>query len=327
LLSAPLYNRRQVRAGYCFLVIGLLVLLCLDLSAQFTYQKLLVDYDNSWEYKNLKIIPIRPKGLPGTLSSVPAEVSQLVPFREAIQKGYVTVQERGSSSIENVHWLSVYNNSDKPVYISSGEILEGGRQDRVVTKDTVLLPKTRRMDLPVMCVEEGRWSEKDKKFIHKGMANTGLRKVLDVSRNQVLIWKEIDRQLQEDSIKSKTLSYLATRTDKKFIEAENDYLNFFRKQLSQSDSNIVGVVCISGDKILGSDIFLTTDLFLNQSDPLLLGYIDQAISKGKKPEVSDDKIKKYMDQILTDEKTQKEFLQKNGKQFFFKDKLIHISSY
>jgi len=309
------------------MVISLLVFLCLDLNAQFTYDKLLVDYDNAWEYKNLKIIPIRPKGIPGTASSIPAEISQIVPFREAIQKGYVTVQERGSSSIENVHWLSVYNNSDKAVYIASGELLEGGRQDRIVTKDTILLPKTGRIDLPVMCVEEGRWSEKDKKFVYKGMANSGLRKVLDVSKNQVLIWKEIDRQLQEDSIKAKTLSYLSTRTDKKFIEAENDYLNYFRKQLSQTDSNIVGVVCVSGDKILGSDIFLTTDLFLNQSDPLLLGYIDQAISKGKKPEVADDKIKKYMDQILTDEKTQKEFLQKNGKQFFFKNKLIHISSY
>lgn len=327
MLSTPLYNRRRFTAGYPFMVIGLLILLCLDLNAQFTYDKLLVDYDNAWEYKDLKIIPIRPKGIPGMNSSVPAEVSQLIPFREAIQKGYVTVQERGSSSIENVHWLSVYNNSDKAIYIASGELLEGGRQDRVVTKDTILLPKVGRIDLPVMCVEEGRWSEKDKKFIYKGMANSGLRKVLDVTKNQVLIWKEIDRQLQEDSIKSKTLSYLATRSDKKFIEEENDYLNFFRKQLTQSDSNIVGVVCISGDKILGSDIFLTRDLFLNQSDPLLLGYIDQAISKGKKSAVSDDKIVKYMDQILTDEKTQKEFLQKNGKQFFFKNKLIHISSY
>jgi hypothetical protein len=313
--------------GCRFLVISLLVFLCLDVNAQFTYDKLLVDYDNAWEYKNLKIIPIRPKGIPGTGSSVPAEISQLVPFREAIQKGYITVQERGSSSIENVHWLSVYNNSDKAVYIASGELLEGGRQDRVVSKDTILLAKAGRIDLPVMCVEEGRWSEKDKKFVYKGMANSGLRKTLDVSKNQVLIWKEIDRQLQEDSIKAKTLSYLATRTDKKFVETENEYLSFFRKQLIQSDSNIVGVVCVSGDRILGSDIFLTTDLFLNQSDPLLLGYIDQAISKGKKPEAGDDKIKKYMDQILTDEKTQKEFLQKNGKQFFFKNKLIHISSY
>ena len=313
--------------GYRFLTVCLLVFVCHDLNAQFTYDKLLVDYDNAWEYKNLKIIPIRPKGIPGTASAVPAEVSQLIPFREAIQKGYVTVQERGSSSIENVHWLSVYNNSDKAVYIASGELLEGGRQDRVVTKDTILLPKVGRIDLPVMCVEEGRWSEKDKKFVHKGMANSSLRKTLDVSKNQVLIWKEIDRQLQEDSIKSKTLSYLATRSDKKFIEAENEYLSFFKKQISQSDSNIVGIVCISGDKILGSDIFLTTDLFLNQSDPLLLGYIDQAISKGTKPEVGDKEVKKYMDQILTDEKTQKEFLQKNGKQFYFKNKLIHISSY
>ena len=313
--------------GYRFLIVCLLVFVCHDLNAQFTYDKLLVDYDNAWEYKNLKIIPIRPKGIPGTASAVPAEVSQLIPFREAIQKGYVTVQERGSSSIENVHWLSVYNNSDKAVYIASGELLEGGRQDRVVTKDTILLPKVGRIDLPVMCVEEGRWSEKDKKFVHKGMANSSLRKTLDVSKNQVLIWKEIDRQLQEDSIKSKTLSYLATRSDKKFIEAENEYLSFFKKQISQSDSNIVGIVCISGDKILGSDIFLTTDLFLNQSDPLLLGYIDQAISKGTKPEVGDKEVKKYMDQILTDEKTQKEFLQKNGKQFYFKNKLIHISSY
>ncbi len=33
--------------------------------AQLTYQTLFVDYDSAWTYKNLKIIPIRPKARVG----------------------------------------------------------------------------------------------------------------------------------------------------------------------------------------------------------------------------------------------------------------------
>ena len=36
-----------------------------------------------------------------------------------------------------------------------------------------------------------------------------------------------------------------------------------------------------GDKVIGSDIFASTDLFYNQLDPLLKGYCDQAVYTGE----------------------------------------------
>jgi hypothetical protein len=307
-----------------FYILGL-TLACTIANAQLTYNNLFVDYDNAWQFKNLKIVPVRPKGLPGSYQV--KELSNVISFDDALKKNLISVQERGSASIENVHWLTVYNNSGKIIYVKAGELLQGGRQDRMVTKDTMIMPHSGRTDLPVMCAEEGRWSNKEKKFDYKGMANSQLRKVLDISKNQVLVWKEIDNQLQHDSFTSKTLAYLARNTSKKFTQTQTEYLNFFKKQLQLSDSNIVGIVCVSGDKVIGSDIFATPQLFYTASETLLNSYTDEAINHGAIPVLPDEKIKNNLDQFLKDEKQQEIYLQKNGKQFFFKKKLVHITSY
>jgi hypothetical protein len=306
-----------------------LTIICLLLASQafsqLTYAHLYVDYDSAVTYKNLRVIPIRYKGPAGDHS--PAIVQNTIPFSEALQKNLITVQERGTTAIENVHWLSLINNSDKNIYVSSGEVLEGGRQDRVVTKDTIVAAKSGRTDLPVMCVEEGRWSEKDKKFAYRRMANMHLRKTLDETKSQVQVWKEINNQLEKDNIKNKTLSYLSRDKDKAFTAAQNEYWQFFQKKLSPPDSNIVGIVCMSGDKILGSDIFLSHQLFYGKWQPLMQGYIEEAIVFGAGPAVPDEKTRKYLDQFLTDEPGQEEFVKKNGKLFKAGGKVIHITTY
>ncbi|GAC1448737.1 MAG: hypothetical protein NVSMB7_10430 [Chitinophagaceae bacterium] len=304
--------------------IGVL-LLANHVFAQLTYQQLYVDYDSAVTYKNLRLVPIRYKGNNGN-TRIPL-VQNAISFDQALKQGLVTVQERGTTAIENVHWLSLYNNSDKNIFVSSGEVLAGGRQDRVVTKDTMVIAKSGRIDLPVMCVEEGRWSEKDKKFAYKKMANTHLRKIIDETRSQVQIWKEINSQLERDKIKNKTLAYLSRDKDKTFIQLQNEYWPFFEKKLGQPDSNIVGMVCMSGDKILGSDIFISSNLFYGKLQALMQGYIEEAIIFGSLPTVTDDRTRKYLDQFLQDEASQEEFVKKNGKLFKAGGKVIHITTY
>jgi len=294
-------------------------------NAQLTYEHLFVDYDSAVTYKNLRIIPIRNKGNSGDAAA--PVLKNTVSFGQALQQGLITVQERGTAAIENVHWLSLYNNSDKNIYVSSGEVLAGGRQDRIVTKDTIVMAKSGRIDLPVMCVEEGRWSEKDKKFVYQKMANTHVRKTLDESRNQVLLWKEINNQLERDKVKNKTLSYLSREKDKVFTALQNDYWQFFERKFSQADSNIVGVVCMSGDKILGSDIFIGRNLFYGKLQPLLMGYIEEATVFGDTPSVKNNLVRKYLDQFLADEAGQEAFVKKNGKQFKSGGKVIHLTTY
>lgn len=293
--------------------------------AQLTYKRLYVDYDSAATYKNLRIIPIRYKGAGhGAISPF---LQNTVSFGQALQQGLVTVQERGTTAIENVHWLSLYNNSDKNIFVSSGEVLAGGRQDRVVTKDTIVIAKAGRIDLPVMCVEEGRWSEKDKKFVYKKMANTHLRKTIDETRSQVQIWKEINNQLDRDKIKNKTLAYLSRDNDKVFTKLQNEYWQYFQNKLLQQDSDVIGIVCMSGDKILGSDIFISNNLFYGKWQALMQGYIEEATVFGSVPTVPDDRVRKYVDQFLVDEETQEEFVKKNGKLFKAGGKVIHLTTY
>ena len=300
-----------------------LLFLANQLAAQLTYPQLFVDYDSAVSFKNLRIIPIRYKGEP---QANPAGQNTLS-FEQALKKGIITVQERGTTAIENVHWLSLYNNSDKNVYVSSGEVLEGGRQDRMVTRDTLVMAGAGRIDLPVMCVEEGRWSDKDKKFTYRRTANTHLRKTLDETRSQVQVWKEINNQLEKDKVKNKTLSYLSRDKDKAFTAAQNEYWQYFSRRWQSLDSNVVGIVCMSGDKILGSDIFISPSLFYSKWQSLMQGYIEEALVFGAPPSVSDEKVRSYLKQFLPDERSQEEFLKKNGKAFKAGGKVIHITTY
>lgn len=296
--------------------------------AQLTYHNLTVDYDSTWEHKHLKIIPIRPKGGGnGHPLGMPQQSGRpIISLSEALKLGYVKISERGTASTENVHYLRINNSSDTAVFIASGEVITGGRQDRMVTKDTVLAPTGRDQYIDVMCVEEGRWSKKEKQFGYYGYANPSLRKVLDQSRNQVLVWKEIFGQLEGSAIRSPTLAYAARKQDKKYLLQEIEYFRFFYDKIIK-DSTVTGFVCVSGDKVIGMDVFSGNNLFREELESLLRGYIEEAIVRGSPVTARDTTVKKYLDKILTSERAQEEYLKKNGKIFRYEEKVYHITGY
>jgi hypothetical protein len=68
-------------------------------------------------------------------------------------KGAVRVVETGS-----VNELKIENLGDEDVYIQSGDIVKGGRQDRVLTVSFILPRKSGEVPIASYCVEHGRWS-------------------------------------------------------------------------------------------------------------------------------------------------------------------------
>jgi hypothetical protein len=306
-----------------FLFSFCLLFTLLSASAQVTYETLYVDYDSAWTFKNLKIIPVRKKGGGGE----PRPGGEMVPLALALNKGFVTVTERGTTALENVHWLRFNTHGNTPVYIAGGEIISGGRQDRMIVRDTILQPMDKDQYVPVMCVEEGRWSEKEKKFGYGNFANARLRKVLDSTHSQVMIWRDIDQQLQDGKFKNNSLAYLSRFQDKKYVQASDEYFKFFRDRFARTDSNVVGFVALTGDKIIGSDVFDGTDLFYPQLDPLLHGYIDEAMEAGAPVTLRDPPVKRYMDQLLKDEASQEAFVKDKGKIFKVGSHVIHVNTY
>jgi hypothetical protein len=80
---------------------------------------------------------------------------KLVPLAQALAEGKVIVRETGTVSS-----LTVENVSDQEVYVQAGEIVKGGKQDRVLSSDLVLPPKSGKVAIGSFCVEHGRWTKR-----------------------------------------------------------------------------------------------------------------------------------------------------------------------
>lgn len=304
--------------------LALVILFCFGVfagQAQLTYETVWVAYDSAWEYKSLQVIPIRTKDPAGKPNR------PVISLSKAIAQGVVSVSERGSASTENVHWLKINNKSDKSIYVASGQTFTGGRQDRMVSKDTMLEPTGRDQYIPVMCIEEGRWSDKEKKLLYSNYANTQLRQVLDKSKNQVLVWKEIFSQLDSANFNSPTFAYNGLKQNKNYQAQELEYFNYFKEKFKKTDSAIVGFVCVSGSKVIGTDIFAYREMFYDEFEPLLYGYISEALLHGSPPMLVKEEITEFMDKILTNVTLQHEYCKKNGKIFHVNNKAIHVTAY
>src|SRR6202140_525882 len=90
---------------------------------------------------------------------------------EGLRSGEVVVTEAGSvqglirrhptpgirHDGAQVNRLVLVNNSKQPLLLLAGEIVTGGKQDRVIGKDRIVPPESDPVDLSVFCVEPGRW--------------------------------------------------------------------------------------------------------------------------------------------------------------------------
>jgi len=65
---------------------------------------------------------------------------------------------------DQVNTLELVNNSNKPLLLLAGEIVTGGKQDRVIAKDRIVPPDADPIDLSVFCIEPGRWTEASANF-------------------------------------------------------------------------------------------------------------------------------------------------------------------
>ncbi|MBU0765118.1 MAG: hypothetical protein KJ607_09820, partial [Bacteroidetes bacterium] len=86
---------------------------------------------------------------------------------EALEKKWVKVNETGT-----VNELTIINYSEKWVYINSGDIVKGGRQDRTIGYDMLLPPKSGEIPLKSFCVESGRWRKRGNERADAFSANT-----------------------------------------------------------------------------------------------------------------------------------------------------------
>jgi hypothetical protein len=82
---------------------------------------------------------------------------------EARSRGELLVTERDQATVSAI---VVENRGPVHVLLLAGEILEGGKQNRIVVEDVLVPPRSGPLTLPVYCVEQGRWAGVGKQIHH-----------------------------------------------------------------------------------------------------------------------------------------------------------------
>src|ERR1022692_3823212 len=97
--------------------------------------------------------------------------AEFLTLDEGLRSGEVVVTEYGNvrglmrrrpvpavqRESAEVNRLVLINNSKRPLLLLAGEIVTGGKQDRVIGKDRIVPAESDPVDLSVFCVEPGRW--------------------------------------------------------------------------------------------------------------------------------------------------------------------------
>src|SRR2546428_4374244 len=87
-------------------------------------------------------------------------------MRPRHRHGQITPPQYGGGA--QVNQLGLVNNSKRPLILLAGEIVTGGKQDRVIGKDRLVPAGSDPIDMSVFCVQPGRWTGTSASFVSNG---------------------------------------------------------------------------------------------------------------------------------------------------------------
>jgi hypothetical protein len=275
----------------------------------------------SSEHKKIKLYYIKAKP---SLSQQFKGMGKYTTLENAIKQSKIKVQELGTGSVNT---LRFGNSSKDTILICMGDIVKGGNQDRVIEKDTLIAPG-KVIELSVYCVEHGRWSgTSGAKFnTYHSNINNIVRKSIVKEKSQGKVWEKVGDINRENGTANSTSTYTAVTQSQKYNEEIKEYKDAFTKDI-MADSSIVGVLAVTGDRIIGCDIYASPSLFRSNAGNILSSYISEAVYDGKAVTISAATVAKYLDDLLTDDAKQDKLLENNGRSLKVNGKKVKITAF
>ena len=114
---------------------------------------------------------------------------EILTLDESRARGALTVIERPEATVPA---LIAENRGKTYVLLLAGEILIGGKQNRVLREDLLLPPLSGPRNIAVYCVEQGRWNEGRKDFdSHSSVVQPSVRSEVLRKAEQSRIWSGV----------------------------------------------------------------------------------------------------------------------------------------
>ena len=188
---------------------------------------------------------------------------------EARAKGALVITERDQATVPE---LLVDNRGKSAVLMLAGEILIGGKQNRVLKEDILLPPLSGPRNIFVYCVERGRWNEGRKEFESKSsFAQPGVRAHLMRKAPQSEVWSAVGQAARAADAASPTESYQQI-----YEKAEvKTHLADAERRLGPA-SGAYGAAVFTVNGLSGIDLFHAPALFAREWPKLLRAHAVEA---------------------------------------------------
>ena len=262
---------------------------------------------------NLTIFPV--------VSATTHDTGAFLTLDEGLRSGEVEVMESGQAQGlvrrpgtrpqhydgAQVNQLVLVNHAKRPLLLLAGEIVTGGRQDRIVGKDRIIPPES-DADLGVFCVEPGRWTGTSAKFAPTGayggpnltyMAQPSVRAQAMDKKDQQKVWDEVNKSKMA---MSETVEVAAGAPAAAPINGVSSYARVMEnKEVSKQvdavaapimhsyqsvihelrQRNAVGVVVAVNGQIIWADVFASTSLLEKYWPKLARSYAAEAVEQAR----------------------------------------------
>ena len=199
---------------------------------------------------------------------------------EAHKDGSASVSEVSESgSVPDLRFL---NNGDKPVFLLDGEELLGAKQNRILNL-SILVPENSEIDIPVSCVEQGRWSynsdhfrSSDRSYFSKGrakkarMVSNSLSGGMAARSDQGEVWRDVAEKAAAFSVNS------ASDAMSDVFEAESGRIDEFVENIHSVPEQAGALFAIDGE-VAGFDAFDKPSTLLKLLPKLVRSYALDAL--------------------------------------------------
>jgi hypothetical protein len=210
-------------------------------------------------------------------------------LEEAVEAKKAIVHET-----RQVNQLSIENKSpDVTVFIQSGDIVQGGQQDRILAMD-LLVPPQAKLPIPSFCVEQGRWTqrgaESDKVFEKSGgkVPSKDLKLAVTYRGDQRLVWRQV---AQTQAKLSKNLgvgvqagasasSLPLSLENRKLLDAAAQYEKALAK-VADGTKDVIGYAYAVNGSVAGAEVFGSAALFRKLWPQLLRSNAVEAVAELK----------------------------------------------
>jgi hypothetical protein len=194
----------------------------------------------------------------------------LLTLQEALAQKKLIVHETG-----NVGALAVENVSrDTEVFIQAGDIVKGGRQDRVMAYDLIVPAGSGEVPLASFCVEAGRWKARGVEDVGKFSESSGqlpgraLHLAVHSARHQGQVWEKVKeqqdrlgRRLNKDVADPRSPTSLQLTLEDRDLQARvQGHLSRLEKKIADKP-DVIGVVLAINGRIEGAEVYGSAALF------------------------------------------------------------------